>query len=75
MDLAEIVIALRDGQTFEAFAEAVGVSHAAIRAWENGSNVSPWNRIRLLNYAKNHDAPSKIIKALEAAQAPEAPRP
>lgn len=59
--------------TYE-FAEAIGVTHGAICQWQGGNRVSPFNRMRLLAFAKDAKSkegkrvPTEIVAALEATQ-------
>lgn len=55
-------------QSTAAFGAEIGVSHTAIVEWENGKGISPFNRMRLLAYAKRVNAAPEIIDTLEAAQ-------
>lgn len=52
----------------KAFGEALGVSHTAVVEWEHGKGISPFNRLRLLAFAKDRAADPVIVAVLEAAQ-------
>lgn len=70
MTARQIVLALRKhaDMTQAEFGDAVGVTGAAINLWEHGGKVSPFNRMRLLAFAKEKTAPQEIVAALEAVQ-------
>lgn len=67
--VARLVRALRGGKTQDEFGKELGVAHATICFWENGTvQVSPFNLMRLLNYAKQAGAPPEVIQELESIQ-------
>lgn len=70
MSLAATILKLRQHaqlNTIE-FGKALGVSHVTVVHWEDGDGVGPFNRMRLLNYARQVSAPADVIAALEAVQ-------
>lgn len=66
--LSKVVKKLRGDLSTAAFGEKIGVSHTAVVEWESGKNVGPFNRMKLLAYAKEIGAEKDVLVALEAAQ-------
>lgn len=58
------------GLSVRGLAEKIDVTHTAIVAWESGSGVSPFNRMRLLALAQENRnlVGADVIEALEEAQ-------
>ena len=68
MKLSKVIRQLRGERSAADFGKDLGVSQTAIFKWEDGEGVGPFNRMRLLEYAKRTGAAREIVDALEAAQ-------
>lgn len=70
MSLKQVVKRLRAKLEISAhqLGKDLGVSHTAVIEWEHGKGPGAFNRIRLLAYAREKNAPPEIIEALESAQ-------
>lgn len=68
--MEKIVRRLRGEDTQKEFAKKIGVKSAAtICFWERGAtSVDPFNRMRLLDYARRSNAAADLVAALEKAQ-------
>jgi len=70
MTTRQIVLRLREhsGLNQVEFGKAIGVSGTAVMLWEHGKRIAPFNRMRLLAFARSKNAPPDLVAALEQAQ-------